>query len=208
MCSPLVPRKGNQEHGTCGAMTLLRDKAAGQHCLVEKPSTLRLQESAPMGRAWSQGGVQERPCLCVETFGAEICRPVRRRLCDQRSSQGQTHRSVPGPCSRRRAVPLQIKGSHSSGQGQAAHRPCPLQPQRGHGQTSNHLRGSSHAQVRGQTPRFYAEFGCGKCVLSCPHSSKASQILLQALSVTALCPQQVHRATDRRLRALDQTSRH
>ncbi len=66
--------------------------------------------------------------LCAETFGAEICRPTSRRLCDQRSSQGQTHRSIPGPCSRRGTVPLQIKGSHSSGQGQAAHRACPLQP--------------------------------------------------------------------------------
>ena len=136
MCSPLVPRKGNQEHGTAGARTLLRNKAADQYCLVEKPSTLRLQESAPMGRAWSQDGVQERTCLCAETFGAEICRPTSRRLCDQRSSQGQTHRSIPGPCSRRRAVPLQIKGSHSSGQGQAVHRACPLQSQRGHGQAS------------------------------------------------------------------------
>ncbi len=56
MGSPLVPRKENQEHGTAGARTLLRNKAAGQHCLVENPSTLCLQESAPMGRAWSQGG--------------------------------------------------------------------------------------------------------------------------------------------------------
>jgi hypothetical protein len=32
--------------------------------------------------------------------------------------------------------------------------PCPLQSQRGHGQASNHQRGSSHDQVRGQTPRF------------------------------------------------------
>jgi hypothetical protein len=64
--------------------------------------------------------VQEKPCLPSETFVAKICRPVRRRLCDQRSSKEQTHRSTPGPCSRRRAVPLQIKGSHSSGQGQRA----------------------------------------------------------------------------------------
>jgi hypothetical protein len=56
-----------------------------------------------MGRAWSQGGNQERTCLCAETFGAEICRPARCRLCDQRSSQGQTHRSIPGPCSGRRS---------------------------------------------------------------------------------------------------------
>jgi hypothetical protein len=62
-----------------------------------------------MGRSWSQGGVQKRPCLCAETFGAEICRFRSRRLCDQRSSQGQAHRNIPGPCSRRRAVPLQIK---------------------------------------------------------------------------------------------------
>jgi hypothetical protein len=125
-------------------------KVADHHRLVENLSTLDLQESAPMGRAWSQGGVQKGSSLCTETLDAEIYRPVRRRLCDQRSSQGQTYRSIPGPCFRRRPVPLQIKGSHSSGQGQAAHRACPLQSQRSHGQSSNNLRGSSHAQVRGQ----------------------------------------------------------
>ena len=48
---------------------------------------------------------------------------------------------------------LQIKGSHSSGQGQAAHRACPLQPQRGNGQVSDHLRRSAHVQVGCQAPR-------------------------------------------------------
>ena len=35
------------------------------------------------------------------------------------------------------------KGSHSSGQGQAAHRAYPLQSQRDHGQAANNLRGPS-----------------------------------------------------------------
>jgi hypothetical protein len=96
-----------------------------------------------MGRAWSKSGVPEGSSLFTETFGAKICRPSGRRLHDSRSSQGQTHRSIPGPCSWRRAVSLQIKGSHSSGKGQAAHRAYPLQSQRGSGQESNHLRGSS-----------------------------------------------------------------
>jgi hypothetical protein len=38
-----------------------------------------------------------------------------------------------------------------------------------------------HAQVRGQTPRFYAHLE--KCVLSCLHSSKASQILSSHLTL-------------------------
>jgi hypothetical protein len=42
---------------------------------------------------------------------------------------------------------LQIKGSHSPGQGQGAHCVCPLQSQRGNGQESNNLRRSTHAQV-------------------------------------------------------------
>ncbi len=75
VCSPLVPRKGNQEHVTTGARTLLRDKAAGQHFLVEKPSTLRLQESVPMGRAWSQGGVQERSYLSPEPSAPKFVDP-------------------------------------------------------------------------------------------------------------------------------------
>jgi hypothetical protein len=40
VCSPLVPRKGNQENDTAGVRTLLRDKAADQYCLVETSSTL------------------------------------------------------------------------------------------------------------------------------------------------------------------------
>ena len=47
-------------------------------------------------------------------------------------------------------------------EGQAAHRACPLQPQRVNGQASNNLRGSSHTQVCGQAPRLYAQLGCGK----------------------------------------------
>jgi hypothetical protein len=100
VCSPQVPRKGND-----GSIL------------------------SPMGRSWSQSGDPEGSSLCAETFGAKICRPSGRRVCDQRTSQGQTHRNIPGPCSGRRTVPLQIKGSHSSGQGQSTHRACPLQHQ-------------------------------------------------------------------------------
>ncbi len=53
--SPLVPKKGKQEHVITSVRTLLHDKVADQHCLVETPSTLRLQESVPMGRSWNQG---------------------------------------------------------------------------------------------------------------------------------------------------------
>ncbi len=203
--SPLVPRKGNQEYGTTGTRSFLLMQAAVQHCVVENAATLHPQESAPMGRAWSQGGVQKGSVLCAETFGAEIRRSPRRGFCHPGSAQGRTHRGVSRPCSGRRPVPLQVKGAHSSGQGQVAHRPCPLQPQRRNDQASNNLRGSSHAQVGRQTPKLYGEFGCGKCVLSCPHSSKASQILLQPLGAVALCQKQVHRATVRRLLCLHQT---
>jgi hypothetical protein len=44
VCSPLVPRKGNQEYGTASARSFLLQQAAGQHCLVENTSQLRLQE--------------------------------------------------------------------------------------------------------------------------------------------------------------------
>jgi hypothetical protein len=63
-----------------------------------------------------------------------------------------------------RSSPDQGFTSHSSGQGQAAHHPCPLQPQRGNGQASDHLRRSSHAQVGRQDTRLYAQLGCGQCV--------------------------------------------
>ncbi len=92
------------------------------------------------------------------------------------------------------------KGSHSPGQGQAVHRVCPLQSQRHNDQASTNLRRSTDAQVGRQTPRLDAEFGCGKCVLSYPHSSKASQVLLQPLDATALCQQQqVYRSAAWRL---------
>jgi hypothetical protein len=35
VCSPLVPRKGNQEYVTGGGRTFLLDKAGDQHCLVD-----------------------------------------------------------------------------------------------------------------------------------------------------------------------------
>ena len=70
--SPLVSGKGNQEYVTPGARSFLLIQTAGQHCLVENASTLRLKESASMGRAWSQGGVQKGSSLYTETFGAEM----------------------------------------------------------------------------------------------------------------------------------------
>ena len=117
VCSPLVPRKGNQESVTVGARSFLLHKASVHHCLVENSSKLCLQQSVPMGRAWCKSGVQKGSCLCVETFGAKIRPPGRCALCDSRSSQGPTHRGLSRPCSGSRAVPLQVKGSHPSGQG-------------------------------------------------------------------------------------------
>jgi hypothetical protein len=54
---------------------------------------------------------------------------------------------------------------------------------------------SSDAQVGRQTTRLHVKSGCGECVLSRTHSSEAPQVLLQPLSATALCQQQVHRAS-------------
>jgi hypothetical protein len=70
---------------------------------------------------------------------------------------------------------LQITSSYSPGKGQAAYRTRPLQPQRGNGQTSNDLRGSSHDQVGRQVTRLHTKSGCGECVLSRTHSSEAPQ---------------------------------
>ncbi len=98
VCSPLVPGKGNQEYGIAGARPFLLMQGTGQRRLVENASTLRLQESAPMGRAWSQGGVQKGSSLCAETFGAEIRRSARCVFCHPGSSQGSTHRAVSRPC--------------------------------------------------------------------------------------------------------------
>jgi hypothetical protein len=64
-----------------------------------------------MGRAWSQSGVQKGSSLCAETFDAEIRRSARRGFCHPGSSQGPTHRGVSRPCSGRRPVPLQVKGT-------------------------------------------------------------------------------------------------
>ncbi len=128
VCSSPVPGKGNQEYVTTGVRAFLFMQVADQHRLVENTSTLRLQKSSPMGRAWSQGVVQTGSSLCAETFGAEIRRSARCGFCHPGSCQGLTHRGVSRPCSGRRLVALQIKGSHSSGQGQAAYRPRPLHP--------------------------------------------------------------------------------
>ncbi len=118
MCSPLVPRKGNQEYCTPSVRSFLLNKTPSQIGLVENASILRLQESAPMGRSWSKSGVQKGSSLSAETFGDEIRRPTRCGFCHSGSSQGPSDRGVSRPCSGRRPVPLQIKGSHSSGQGQ------------------------------------------------------------------------------------------
>ena len=205
MCSPLVPRKGNQEYGTAGARLVLQHQAAGLAGLVETAAQLCLQESGSLHRARSQGGVQKGSALCAETFGAEVCRPARRRFCNSRSAQGQTNWGVSRPSPGRRAVSLQITSSYSPGQGQAAYRTRPVQPQRGNGQTSNDLRGSSHAQVGRQATRLHAKSGCRECVLSRTHSSQAPQVLLQPLSAAALCQQQIHRTAARRLFRLLQT---
>jgi hypothetical protein len=82
-------QKGNQEYGTqeyvtASARSFLLVQDAGRHCLVEKASELYLQESAPMGRAWSKIGVQKGSSLCAETFeafGVEIRRPARCGFC-------------------------------------------------------------------------------------------------------------------------------
>jgi ferredoxin len=56
-----------------------------------------------------------------------------------------------------------------------------------------------------QTPRLDVELGCGKCALSCPHSSKTTQVLLQLLDATSLCQQQVYRTAEWRLLCLHKT---
>ena len=121
MYSPLVSRKGNREYDPAGARIVLFVQSAGQLGLVENSAELRFQEGPSMDRARSQGRVQKGSSLCaetyVETFGAEICRPSRFGFRDSRSSQGQTNWEVLRPCSGGRAIPLQIKGSHSSGKG-------------------------------------------------------------------------------------------
>ncbi len=171
----------------------------GGKCLTTSPP------SAPMGRACRKSGVQKGYSLCAETFGAEIRRPARCGFCHSRSSQGPSDRGVSRPRSGRRPVPLQIKGSHPSGQGQTAHRACPLQPQRGNSQVSDLLRRSAHTQVGRQPPRLYADLGCGKCILSRPDPPQASQVLLEPLGATALCQEQVYRAATRRILCLFKT---
>jgi hypothetical protein len=91
--SPLVPRKGNQEYDTAGVRTLLFDKAAVQHCLVEISSKLPLHKVL----RWFDHGVNKSgvkkgsSSLCAETF-AEIRRPARCGFCDSGTYQGPTHR--------------------------------------------------------------------------------------------------------------------
>ena len=51
MCSPLVSRKGNQEHGTKGARIVLLIQAAGQPGMVENPAELHLQQGPSLDRA-------------------------------------------------------------------------------------------------------------------------------------------------------------
>ena len=126
MCSPLVSRKGNQEHGPAGARFVLLDQAPRQLGMVETTQEHRFQECPSLDRTWSQGRVPKGSSLCAETFGAEIRRPARCGFRDSRSSQGTTDRDVSKPCSGGRTLPLQISSSHSSRKGQAAHRACPL----------------------------------------------------------------------------------
>jgi hypothetical protein len=69
-----------------------------------------------MGRAWSQGGLQALSFAPKPSASKFVDPQDVDFVIKERSSQGQTHRSIPRPCSGRLAVPLQIKGSHSSGQ--------------------------------------------------------------------------------------------
>jgi hypothetical protein len=97
MCSPLVSRKGNQEHNPAGARFVLLDQSTNQLDLVETTTELRFQEGPSLDRTWSQGRVPKGSSLCTETFGAQIRRPVRCGFRDSRSSQGPTDWGVPRP---------------------------------------------------------------------------------------------------------------
>jgi hypothetical protein len=94
MCSPLVSRKGNQEHGTKVARIVLLIQAAGQSVMVENPAELHLQQGPSLDRTWSQGRVQKGTSLCAKAFTAEICRPPRCGVRDSRTSQGPKDRGV------------------------------------------------------------------------------------------------------------------
>ena len=77
MCSPLVSRKGNKEHGPTGDRFVLLDQVPGQLGLVETPTELRFKEGPSLDRTWSQGRVPKGSSLCAETLGVEIRRPRR-----------------------------------------------------------------------------------------------------------------------------------
>ena len=57
MCSPLVSRKGNQEHDPAGVRFVLLDQAPGQLGMVKTTAELRFQEGPSLDRTWSQGRV-------------------------------------------------------------------------------------------------------------------------------------------------------
>jgi hypothetical protein len=75
MCSPLVSRKGNQEHVPTGVRFVLLDQTPGQLGLVETTVELRFQEGPSLDRTWSQGRVPKGSSLCAETLGAEFVDP-------------------------------------------------------------------------------------------------------------------------------------
>jgi hypothetical protein len=75
VCSSLVPRKGNRNMAPQVPGLFYSTKLQVSITWWKNPHPLRLQESAPMGRAWSQGGVQERPYLSPEPSAPKFVDP-------------------------------------------------------------------------------------------------------------------------------------
>jgi hypothetical protein len=70
-------------------------QSADQHCLVENTSTLRLQESVPMGRSWNKSGVPQESSLCTEFFGVKEASSSSSSNNLRRSSDAQVGRQTP-----------------------------------------------------------------------------------------------------------------
>jgi hypothetical protein len=172
--------------------------------LVETTDQLCLQESAPLDRSWSQSGVQKGSSLCAETFGAKICRPTGCRFAIKDLLEG-----------RRIGTYQDLKsGGEQVLSRSRVHTPPTRTSSASY--TPSVVSTSQRSIVKRPTrifaysglwsgPRLHAQFGCGKCIFSCPHPPQASQVLLQPPDTAPLCQQQVHRASARRLFRLHQT---
>ena len=140
MCSPLVPRKGNQKNGTTCVRTFLFNKNPVQYGFVKTSSPTKCSDGSSMESRWSSKRVF----------------PFRRNHRCRNSSTCKMWIL--------RSKIFSRVDTLEPGQGQTAYRSCPLQSQRGNGQVSHHLRGPSYDQVCGQVPRFYIETLHGRTV--------------------------------------------